>query len=374
MKTSLFLFLFVITTNLIYSQAPGQFKYQAVLRDAGGNIIASQDKTVLIDIFEGGTSGTIVFTESHDVTTTAQGIINLNIGSKNTAGIASINWSSGTYYIRITVGGIEMGTSQLLSVPYALYAQTSGSGPKGDKGDPGTNGVDGLDGLPGKDGTNGISIIWLGSLMSAPASPVLNNGYYNTVDKKSYIWDGSVWQIIAQDGIIPIIHYVGELFGGGIVYFVDKTGKHGLIASLDDLDGGNGVAWSNVVSPASGAQNFYDGALNTMAIVNQPGHTNSAANLCKNYTSGGFSDWYLPSTIELRHMDEALLSIYNVLANDGDANTNPLHPEFMSPTYGKYWSSTEYANDGAWYYDFSYGKSEYFFRPSTYRVRAIRSF
>lgn len=116
-------FLLQIQTTL--AQTPNQFKYQAVLRDATGNIIASQQKSVVIDILQGSASGTSVFTETHNATTTAQGIINLNIGSINTTGIAAINWDSNTYFIKISVGGVQMGTSQLLSVPYALFAKSA---------------------------------------------------------------------------------------------------------------------------------------------------------------------------------------------------------------------------------------------------------
>lgn len=65
-------------------------------------------------------------------------------------------------------------------------------GPKGDKGDPGTNGTN---------GTNGLSIVWLGSFVSAPLAPAINNAYYDSTLNKSYVWDGAVWQIIAQDGV-----------------------------------------------------------------------------------------------------------------------------------------------------------------------------
>jgi hypothetical protein len=116
----------LIVVNTAFSQSPLQFKYQAVLRDASGNIIVSQAKTVIVDILQDSPTGTNVFTETHNVTTTAQGVINLNIGSVNTTGIAAINWATNTFYIKITVDGIVMGTSQLLSVPYALYAKTSG--------------------------------------------------------------------------------------------------------------------------------------------------------------------------------------------------------------------------------------------------------
>ncbi|MBV5312451.1 MAG: hypothetical protein JZU47_04090 [Prolixibacteraceae bacterium] len=116
---------FVIHLQTTQAQTPNQFKYQAVLRDASGNIITSQQKSVVIDILLGSATGTSVFTETHDITTTAQGIINLNIGSINTTGISTINWASNTYFIKITVGGVQMGTSQLLSVPYALHAKSS---------------------------------------------------------------------------------------------------------------------------------------------------------------------------------------------------------------------------------------------------------
>ncbi len=115
--------LFIITG--LFAQTPKMFKYQAVLRDASGNVIVSQAKSVVIDILQDSPTGISVFTETHNVTTTAQGIINLNIGSVNTTGIATINWATNTYFIKIAVDGIEMGTSQLLSVPYALNSKNA---------------------------------------------------------------------------------------------------------------------------------------------------------------------------------------------------------------------------------------------------------
>ncbi len=106
---------------LTYGQTPNQFKYQAVLRNADGSIMANEDITVDISILQGSTTGTSVFDETHTVTTTAQGIINLNIGSENDLSV--IDWSADVYFIRISVNGTEMGTSQLLSVPYAMIAK-----------------------------------------------------------------------------------------------------------------------------------------------------------------------------------------------------------------------------------------------------------
>lgn len=104
----------------VFSQIPNKFKYQAVLRDVSGNVLANENVLVDISILKGSINGTSVFTEQHNVTTTAQGLINLNIGS--VTDLKSVNFSTDTYYIQLSVDGTVMGTSQLLSVPYALYA------------------------------------------------------------------------------------------------------------------------------------------------------------------------------------------------------------------------------------------------------------
>jgi len=67
----------------------------------------------------------------------------------------------------------------------------------------GIDGEDGLQGASGRDGTDGsdgISIAWLGTLAASPSDPALNNAYYDSTDKKSYIWNGHSWQVLAQDG------------------------------------------------------------------------------------------------------------------------------------------------------------------------------
>lgn len=123
MKYFLILLVSIITVSGAFSQAPNQFKYQAVLRDASGNIIASQPKTIVIDILQGSQTGASVFTETHNVTTSTQGLINITIGSVKADVLQQISWGTNSYFIRITVDGVEMGTSQLLSVPYSLYSK-----------------------------------------------------------------------------------------------------------------------------------------------------------------------------------------------------------------------------------------------------------
>ena len=110
-----------------FSQSPAEFNYQAVLRDASGNIRANAGVTLNIQILQGSPAGTAVFNETHTVNTNNFGLVNLEIGSYNPAGFSAIDWANGPYFIKIIVDGTEMGTSQLLSVPYALYAKEAGS-------------------------------------------------------------------------------------------------------------------------------------------------------------------------------------------------------------------------------------------------------
>lgn len=144
-------------------------------------------------------------------------------------------------------------------------------------------------------------------------------------------------------------HYVGELFGGGIVFYVDETGQHGLILSTEDLSSGGDftVPWDfNGTTPViSGAASSWDGASNTAAIVTSRGTGGVyAARLCDEYTGGGFTDWYLPSAREIMQVYDAVYIIDKVLANDGNGATYGF--KIWSDPYGDmYWSSTQLGLD-----------------------------
>lgn len=120
--TNLVLIIFAIQN---FAQVPESFKYQAVVRDETGIAITNTEVNIEINILRGSTSGTSIFSETHTTNTNAFGLVNLEIGSINTSDFSAIDWANGPYYVQITVDGSELGTSQLLSVPYALHAQTA---------------------------------------------------------------------------------------------------------------------------------------------------------------------------------------------------------------------------------------------------------
>ena len=121
----------LIITLTGFAQSPESFNYQAVVRDGGGAVLANQTVGVRITLHQTTATGTIAYRETFSPTTNAFGLINLAIGTGTVVSgvFANIDWSAGPYFVEVAIdpaGGtsyVAMGTSQLLSVPYALYAK-----------------------------------------------------------------------------------------------------------------------------------------------------------------------------------------------------------------------------------------------------------
>ena len=165
MKTLLLILLLV--PMMSFGQAPESFNYQAVVRNAGGIILNNQPVGMRLTVQQGSIGGTAVYTETFTSTTNGYGLVNLEIGTgTSTDDFSTIDWANGPYFMETAVdvtGGTNysvMGTSQLMSVPYALYAKTSGNGegpqgPQGDQGPAGPEGPQGVQGATGADGATG---------------------------------------------------------------------------------------------------------------------------------------------------------------------------------------------------------------------------
>lgn len=118
-----------------FSQAPNLFKYQAVARNTTGDVLPSQSVGFEIAILQNSSGGTSVYTETHAVTTNEHGLVNLSIGGGAVVSgdFSTIDWGGAVYFLQIKMdaaGGtayVLMGSSQLLSVPYALNAKTVSS-------------------------------------------------------------------------------------------------------------------------------------------------------------------------------------------------------------------------------------------------------
>jgi hypothetical protein len=182
-----------------------------------------------------------------------------------------------------------------------------------------------------------------------------------------YYYNGFAWTAIVGN-----TRYVGDLYGGGVVFWIDQSGQHGLVVSMVDVS--IIQTYSNVTSTLIGqeAQSDWNGNGNTIAITSQSGHTNSAAQLCLNYTNadygtGIYSDWYLPARGELNHLWNNLYEVHKALDSDG----NPATTTIASTSY---WSSSEYTNLTAWIFNFGSGVSTSYDKNRLAYVRAVRAF
>ncbi len=149
------LMLFMVSALLI-AQTPTTFNYQAVLRNTDGTTKSNVNVNIGLDIHQTTETGTVVYSETHSATTSEFGMVNLEIGSVTPATFATIDWAAGPYFVEVIVDGLTMGTSELLTVPYALYAVNGVPGPQGDQGIQGDPGVQGNPGPPGAQGDPGI--------------------------------------------------------------------------------------------------------------------------------------------------------------------------------------------------------------------------
>ena len=179
---------------------------------------------------------------------------------------------------------------------------------------------------------------------------------YNTTKNCNETYNGTSW--------VSNTHYIGESYGGGIVFYVYDNGQRGFIAATADQ--GTGIYWYNGTSRVTGTSGdgLNAGAMNTAIIIatqmadNQNG--NFAAKVCADYsvTVGGitYGDWYLPSKHEL-----------NLLYLEEDV--------FGGLDNYFYWSSSEYDANHAWYQDFYSGEQNYIHLKNLgMRVRAVRAF
>ena len=163
MKRNYTLLLFLLATVSILAQTPEKMSYQVVLRDASNVLLTNQEVGMQISILQTTITGTAVYVETQTKSTNTNGLLSLEIGTGTSSDdFSAIDWSAGPYFIKTATdpsGGSSYsitGTSQLMSVPFAMYAKTSGSSTPGPKGEPGAQGTNGTPGIQGETGSAGV--------------------------------------------------------------------------------------------------------------------------------------------------------------------------------------------------------------------------
>ena len=142
MKQTFTFFTFIFASLVAFSQAPNAMSYQAVIRDANNDLVSNQSVGMQISILQGSASGSSVYTETQTASTNDNGLVSIAIGEGTTSDdFSSVDWANGPYFIKTETdptGGSNYtitGTSQLLSVPYAMHAKTAENTFSGDYND-----------------------------------------------------------------------------------------------------------------------------------------------------------------------------------------------------------------------------------------------
>ncbi|WP_052158147.1 Lcl domain-containing protein [Lacinutrix jangbogonensis] len=132
MKKATSIVLLLLFTVGMYAQTPEGFNYQAVAKDAAGDIMVSTTIGVQIQLRETTIAGAVIYTETHSPTTNANGVFNLIVGQGTSADtFNTIDWANDLHFLEISIDlangstYVSVGTTQFMSVPYALHAKTA---------------------------------------------------------------------------------------------------------------------------------------------------------------------------------------------------------------------------------------------------------
>jgi hypothetical protein len=366
----LVLVLFLFSSVSILAQTPEKMSYQLVLRGASNTLLTNQQVGIQISILQSTITGSAVYTETQTATTNINGLVSLEIGTgAGSNDFSAIDWSAGPFFIKTATdasGGSNysiIGTSQLMSVPFALYAKTAGNDElKENTANKSTNIV--------TDAASDVkfpSVKSVKTYVDAVQDDVDANETASTTSDatlQGYI-DALEARIAALESQTPAT--VGDLRDGGVVFWVDpENNTHGLVCAIRDLS--PRIRWYNGTNTTTGAtgSTIGTGSANTTAIIANQGATETsyAAGLARAYSGGGYTDWFLPSKEELNQMYLNKATINTTALANGGSNF---------PNY-YYWSSTENASNNVWLQYFASGFQTKLNKNTTYYVRAVRAF
>jgi hypothetical protein len=331
MKKSYTILAALLLTAITFAQAPEGFNYQAVVKDAAGDIMMSTTIGVQVQLRETSIAGSVIYTETHSPTTNANGVFNLIVGQgTSTDTFNTIDWANDLHFLEISMditngsAYVSVGTTQLMSVPYAVQAATATTLP---------NGID--------------------------------QGYIEALEARIAALDT---RLTVLEPLPPA--NVGDLRAGGVVFWVDPADNtRGLVCALSDY--ATSVAWgcsgANLPSvpdvinfpPVGPGTEIGDGITNTNGILTDC-PTAPAALAARSLGP----EWFLPSAKELNEMYLRRAIINATASTNGGANF----------TTNYYLSSTEYGSINEWVQNFNDGFQIDGGKSNTSSVRAVRAF
>ncbi len=260
----------IFVSCILFAQAPAKISYQAVIRNSSNVLVNNTIMGMRISILQDSFDGEEVYVETQTPESNENGLITIEIGTGTTTDdFSSIEWSSGTFFIKTETdieGGSNYtitGISQILSVPFAFHSNTA----------------DSLTGV-----LNEIDPVFNSSVSSGITE--IDTAYWN--NKQDELIEGS-GIYIDNNTISTGPFYLGQDTLGGIVYhiYIGSDGRqHGLLVSKTE----GTVTWGNSIA----VENSYsDGAYNTQLMSAQAG-------TARNWVEALGEDWFVPSFDEYK--------------------------------------------------------------------------
>ena len=287
MNTTVVLLLLTISS---FAQAPEKMSYQAVIRDASNALVTNQQVGMQITILQGITA---VYEEKQTPTSNANGLVSLEIGTGTviSGSFTEIDWSVDTYFIKTETdptGGTNYtitGTSQLLSVPYALYAETSSD----------TSAVE----------LNTAKVGYTEAAVSANTAVTANTAKTVISLEQSDAISANTAKVGYTEPTYFVKNFYEEL--GGYVIEISASGKHGLVAARIDQGTSN---WYNAINLLSNPDN-HDAAGADFKDWRMPTYRELNLIYENKFGIGGFTDTYYWSSTQYDANGAWLQDYYN---------------------------------------------------------------
>jgi hypothetical protein len=383
------------------AQVPEKISYQAVIRNSNNELVTSSTISMVISILQGSASGSPIYIETHTPTTNANGLITIEIGGGTIVSglFNTIDWANDLYFIKIETdpsGGMNYtiaGTSQILSVPYALHAKTAET-ITGEitETDPLWTAASANYYTKTDMQTSGSALLHFGNLANKPTTlsgyGITDFDFTGAAANDLLQFNGNKWVKFTPNFALTTHTHANAT--SSVSGFMSGTDKN----KLDDLqnaDGsetkvtagtdititGSGTTGSPYVISAGsslthtigesygGGKIFYltpDGQHGLIAAAqDQPNSTwfsaqNSISYASNHNTAGqNYTDWRLPTLHELQQLESVKTLIGGFLG-------------------GYYWSSTEYDTENAWWVYLVNGVSGHQAKNGALYIRAVRSF
>ncbi|MBR3945706.1 MAG: hypothetical protein IKJ56_01235 [Bacteroidales bacterium] len=284
MKKNILMAVFcLILSAMSFAQVPQMMSYQAVVRGSDNNLVANQQISMRVSILQGNTEGEAVYTETHLATTNANGLASIEIGNgTSNDDFTAISWANGPYFVKTETdinggGNYEIvGVSQLLSVPYAMYAQSAGNMPD-------------LSGFLSEENQNLADVVALGNSANAQIKDLVDPTENQDAATKKYI-DELIAQLQTQnENLETAIEHLNEVVRLGGHDFVDLGLPSGTLWATCNVGAnrpeeyGDYFAWGEIT-----AKDTYDWS--TYRYCNGSNTTLTKYCYDANYGYNGFTD------------------------------------------------------------------------------------